>query len=119
MSLSYRLYQTELRLAAREQRVNDLQILLKLAEAREDSLMLQNDGLSDRIHLDLDPRIVRLAEQLGLALNENKRLGCKLDQAEFDAGKARARYIKRLAQLACSNGELNEKLDNITEEAMR
>jgi len=56
---------------------------------RVQDLMKQNDELSDRIHLDLDPRIKRLTKEFA---------------------DSKAQYIKRLAELVTEKGEL--KLSN-------
>ena len=67
---------------------------LQAFNVRNSELMAQNDELSDRIHLDLDPRIKRLQEQMDLMCSAK-------------------------ARLAVENDELNEKLDRIHEECIR
>lgn len=106
---------------------------------RIEELMVQNDVMSDRIHLDLDPRIKRLternkvlAENLGRALDVNNRLAVKIDSQDAELQQdecifeeqraqhklAKRRYISRLAELVTQKGELQAKLDDIHEETL-
>ncbi len=103
---------------------------------RCEDLMKQNDMLSDRNHLDLDPRIARmidtgarnhaqyceaLAEQTQTINELRVRLSSYRDQA--DEVEQLSRKLELVcgakARLQVDNDEMIEKLDNIHEECIR
>ena len=84
---------------------------------RNSELMAQNDELSDRIHLDLDPRIKQLTaerDELREDLEKDDKIfdvQRKAHAAQLD--KNRGEYIKRLAELVTEKGELRAQLSSL------
>ena len=133
---------------AKSDTITDMLILQSLEKTEQintvhercEELMKQNDELSDRIHLDLDPRIARmietgernhgqycesLAKQTRTIEEQSVRIKrCISEIQAFDEMNNELRNKLELARsgnarLRVHHDELNEKLDKIHEECVR
>ena len=85
------------------------------SEERAADLMKQNDELSDRIHLDLNPRIVRLKENYDSVVHTRKHMKKQNDELAHIKEAYASVSVERL-ELLDANDELLKRINRLTAE---